>query len=206
VCDGSGQQKQVRQMGFTQFVSVTTCQKCHGEGSIIKNPCEECGGEGRIRKVNKISVKIPPGIDTGSHLRIRRKGHDGLHGGPPGNLYIIIYVQDHEFFERRGEHLFCEVPISFTQATLGDKIKVPTLNGSANMKIPAGTQTHTVLRLSGKGVPIIGSTGKGDQYVKVIVKTPKKVTKHMRQLLERLKEEEKKAGGLKEKILKKFKS
>jgi molecular chaperone DnaJ len=204
-CDGSGQQKQVRQMGFTQFISVTTCAKCHGEGKIIKNPCKTCSGEGRIRKVNKISIKLPPGIDTGSHLRIRNKGHDGFRGGPPGNLYVVLIVQDHDFFERRGDDLLCEIPITYSQATLGAQIKVPTLKGSANMKVPAGTQTHTVFRLKEKGVPHFNSTGRGDQFVRVIVKTPSKVNKKMRQLLKEYEEEEKKHTGLKEKILKKFK-
>jgi molecular chaperone DnaJ len=192
-------------MGFTQFISVTTCNNCHGDGKIIKDPCKECGGEGRVRKVNRISIKIPPGVDTGSHLRIKNKGHEPRRGGPPGNLYVVIFVSDHEFFERRGDDVFCEVPITYTQAVLGTKLKVPTLSGSANMKVPSGTQTHTVFRLTGKGLPRFGNRGMGDQYVRVIVKTPKKVNKHMRQLLKKLQEEEK-SGGLKKKILKKFKT
>jgi molecular chaperone DnaJ len=204
-CNGSGQQKQVRQMGFTQFISVTTCTKCHGEGKIIKHPCKSCDGEGRIRKVNKISIKIPPGVDSGSHLRIRGKGHDGIRGGPPGNLYVLIYVVDHDFFERRGDDLLCEIPITFSQAALGDNLKVPTLKGSANMKIPSGTQTHTVFRLKGKGLPNFNSSGKGDQYVKVVIQTPKKLNKKMKELLKTLEKEEQKAGGWKKKILKKFK-
>ncbi len=203
VCDGSGQQKQVRQMGFTQFISVTTCGKCHGEGRIIKDPCKECDGEGRVRKVNKISIKIPPGVDSGAHLRIRNKGHDGFNNGPPGNLYVVILVSEHEFFERRNNDIFCEIPITFTQATLGARIKAPTLKGSANMKIPSGTQTNTIFRLKGKGVPDIEGGGNGDQYIKVIIKTPKKVTKRMRSLLNELEKEEK-AVGLKDRILKKL--
>jgi molecular chaperone DnaJ len=205
-CDGSGQHKQVRQMGFTQFISVTTCSNCRGEGKIIENPCKECSGEGRVRKVSKISVKIPAGVDTGSHLRIRKKGHDSDSGGQSGNLYIVIYIQDHEFFERRGEDVLCEIPITFSQAALGDKIKVPTLTGSASMKVPPGTQTNTVFRLNGKGIPRFGGSGKGDQYVRVVVKTPSKPNKRMRQLLEQMKAEEKKSGGFKNKILKKLKS
>ncbi len=205
-CNGSGQQKNVRQMGFTQFISVTTCGKCHGEGKIIKNPCKKCGGEGRERKINKIAIKIPPGVDTGSHLRIRNKGHDGQNGAPPGNLYILIYVQEHDFFDRRGDDLACEIPITYSQAALGAKIKVPTLNGSANMKIPPGTQTHTIFRLKNKGLPRFDGNGKGDQYVKVIIKTPTKTNKKLRELLKKLDEEEKKVGGFKNKILKRFKS
>jgi molecular chaperone DnaJ len=204
-CNGTGQQKQVRQMGFTQFISVTTCGNCRGEGHIIEKPCKKCSGEGRISKINKISVKIPQGVDTGSHLRIRHKGHESDSGGPAGNLYIVIFIRDHDFFERRGDDIFCEIPISFSQAALGDKIKVPTLNGSASMKVPAGTQTNTAFRLSGKGIPKFNGNGKGDQYVRVVVKTPTKINKHMRQLLTKYREEEKKAGGLKKKILDKFK-
>jgi molecular chaperone DnaJ len=204
-CDGSGQQKQVRQMGFTQFISVTTCSKCRGEGKIIKNPCKNCGGEGRVRKINKISIKIPPGVDNGSHLRIKSKGHDGHRGGPPGNLYIVVFVHEHDFFERRGEDVLCEIPITYSQAAVGTKIKVPTLNGSANMKIPPSTQTHTIFRLNGKGLPRFNDTGKGDQYVKVIIKTPKKINKRIRSLLEKIEEEEKKAGGFKDKLLKRLK-
>ena len=206
VCSGNGQQKQVRQMGFTQFISVTTCNNCRGEGKIIKNPCKKCSGEGRVRKVNKIAIKIPPGVDTGSHLRIKNKGHNGVRSGPPGNLYIIIFVQDHEFFDRRGDDILCEIPITFTQAALGAKIKVPTLTGSANMTIPRGTQTNTVFRLSGKGLPSFQVKGTGDQYVKVIIKTPTKINKRMQKILSELEEEEKKVGGLKKKILSKFKS
>jgi molecular chaperone DnaJ len=204
-CNGSGQQKQVRQMGFTQFISVTTCTKCHGEGKIIKNPCNKCDGEGRIRKVNKISIQIPPGVDTGSHLRIRGKGHDGIRGGPPGNLFVVILVQDHEFFERRGDDLFCEIPTTFSQATLGDKVKVPTLDGSSSVKIPPGTQTHTIFRLKGKGIKSFNSNSHGDQFVRVIIKTPEKTTKKMRELLKDLEKEEQKVGGWKKKIMDKFK-
>jgi molecular chaperone DnaJ len=194
-CNGSGQQKQVRQMGFTQFISVTTCSDCRGEGKIIKNPCKKCSGEGRVRKINKISIKIPPGVDTGSHLRIKSKGHDGLRNGPPGNLYIVIFVQGHEFFERRGEDVLCEIPISYSQAALGTKLKVPTLSGSASMKIPPGTQTHTIFRLAGKGLPRFGTSGTGDQYVKVVVKTPTKINRKMRKLLEEMQSEESMSTG-----------
>jgi molecular chaperone DnaJ len=205
VCDGSGQQKQVQQMGFTQFIRVTTCAKCHGEGKIIKNPCKTCDGDGRIRKVNKISIKVPPGVDSGSHLRIRGKGHDGKNGGPPGNLYVLLFVSEHDFFERRGDDLFCEIPITYAQATLGAQIKVPTLKGSANIKVPPGTQTHTIFRLKDKGVPHFNRDTKGDQYVKVIVKTPTKVNKKIRNLLKELEKEEHKIGSWKKKILGKLK-
>jgi molecular chaperone DnaJ len=206
VCEGSGQQKQVRQMGFTQFISVTTCPNCHGEGKIIKDPCKNCDGEGRIRKINKISIKIPPGVDSGSHLRIKGKGHDGKKNGPSGNLYVVIFVSEHEFFERRGNDLFCEIPITYSQAVLGAKTKVPTLKGSATMDIPPGTQTHTIFRLKGKGLPYFEGSENGDQYVKVIIKTPKKLNKKMRELLKELNKEEQKIGGWKKKILNKFKS
>lgn len=204
-CDGSGQQKEVRQMGFTQFISVTTCNNCRGEGTIIKNPCKTCGGEGRIRKINKISINIPAGVDTGSHLRIKRKGHSGKYDGPPGNLYVLIFVQEHEFFERHGDDLLCEIPITYSQAVLGTRINVPTVKGSASMKVPARTQTHTIFRLKGKGVPHFSRDGRGDQYVKVVIKIPEKINKKMRQLLVDLEKEEESLGVWKNKIFKKVK-
>ncbi len=206
VCNGTGQQKQVRQMGFTQFISVTTCTNCHGEGKIIKNPCKTCDGEGRVRKINKISIKIPPGVDTGSHLRIKGKGHDGKKNGQPGNLYVVIIVSEHDFFERRGNDLFCEIPITYSQAVVGAQIKVPTLKGSATMKIPPGTQTHTIFRLKEKGLMDIEGGFKGDQYVKVVIKTPTKINKRMRELIKELGQEEQKIGGWKKKLFNKFKT
>jgi len=185
-CNGAGQLKQARQMGFTQFISVTTCNKCHGEGKVIKNPCSECEGEGRVRKMNKISIEIPPGVDSGSHLRIIGKGDVGRRNGEPGNLYVVIYVKPHDFFERHGDDLLCEMPISYTQAVLGTDIEVPTLTGSAKMKVPAGTESHKIFRLKGKGIPHLRHSGKGDQYVKVIVQVPKKISRKRKALLKQL--------------------
>ncbi len=206
-CEGSGQLKQVRQMGFTQFISVTTCNKCHGEGKIIKDPCPECQGEGKVRKMNKISINIPPGVNSGSHLRIMGKGDDGRRNGPAGNLYVVIYVKPHEFFERYGDDVLCEIPITYTQAVLGAELEVPTLSGSAKMKVPSGTETHKVFRLKGKGIPYLKRNGKGDQYVRVMVKIPKKPSKKRKQLLKQLAQLEKAESiSTTQKIFNKFKA
>lgn len=206
-CEGSGQLKQVRQMGFTQFISVTTCNKCHGEGKIIKDPCSECQGEGKVRNVNRISINIPPGVDSGSHLRIMGKGDDGKRNGPAGNLYVIIYVKPHELFERHGDDVLCEIPITYTQAVLGTELEVPTLKGSAKMKVPAGTETHKVFRLKGKGIPYLKRSGKGDQYVRVVIKVPTKLSRKRKTLLKQLaKLEQVESKSTKQKIFNKFKS
>jgi molecular chaperone DnaJ len=206
VCNGAGQLKQARQMGFTQFISVTTCNKCHGEGKVIKSPCEACEGGGRVRKMNKISLEIPAGVDNGSHLRIIGKGDVGRRNGVPGNLYVVIYVKPHDFFERHGDDLLCEMPISYTQAVLGAEIEVPTLNGSAKMKIPAGTESHKIFRLKSKGIPHLRHNGKGDQYVKAVVQVPRKLSKKRKILLKELaKLERQERKSTKKKILDKLK-
>jgi molecular chaperone DnaJ len=205
-CGGSGQVKHSRQMGFTQFISYTTCPKCHGEGYQIKKKCKVCNGRGNKSKTKKISVSIPAGVDSGSHLRMMGKGDEGAYGGPAGNLFVIINVEDHDFFERHGDDLLCELPISYPQAVLGTSLEIPTLTGKAKIDIPEGTQTHTVFRLKGKGVPHLHGGGKGDLYVKVTVKTPKKPTKHQRELIRELaKAEGKQAGKVGKGLLKKLK-
>jgi molecular chaperone DnaJ len=205
-CNGAGQLKQARQMGFTQFISVTTCNKCHGEGKVIKNPCDACEGEGRIRKMNKISLEIPAGVDTGSHLRIIGKGDVGRRNGAPGNLYVVIYLKPHDFFERHGDDILCEMPVTYTQAVLGTELEVPTLKGSAKMKVPAGTESHKIFRLKNKGIPHLKHSGKGDQYVKVVVQVPKKISKKHKTLIKQLaKLEKQESKSTTEKIFDKLK-
>ena len=184
-CGGSGQVKHARQMGFTQFISYTTCPRCRGEGFIIKKKCEVCSGRGYNSKTKKISVNIPAGVDSGMHLRLAGKGDEGPYGGPSGNLFVIIRVDEHEFFDRHGDDLLCELPITYPQAVLGTSLEIPTLTGKAKIDIPAGTQTHTVFRLKGKGMPHIRGGGHGDLYVKVTVKTPKKL-KREKELIKEL--------------------
>jgi molecular chaperone DnaJ len=181
-CRGQGQ---VRfQQGF--FTVARTCPRCQGTGRIISKPCPECRGGGRLVRERKITVKIPPGIATGQQLRLQNEGEAGTAGGPAGHLYVVIHVQEHEFFRRDGMNLFCEIPVNFTTLALGGEIQVPTLNGSETLKIPEGSQTGTTFRVRGKGLPELGGRGHGDLFATVQVLTPKKLSKEQRHLLEQL--------------------
>ncbi len=183
-CKGTGQI--TRSQGF--FTISTTCGQCRGEGSIISHPCKECRGHGKVRKLKNIQVKIPPGVDTGSKLRIRSEGEEGERGGPPGDLFVFIYVEPHDFFSREGDDVICQVPISFTQAALGTEIEVPTLNGAKNLKIPKGTESGEIFRIKGEGFPRIHGYGRGDEIVQVMVRTPKNLTKRQEELLKEFEE------------------
>ncbi|MQA30664.1 MAG: molecular chaperone DnaJ [Luteitalea sp.] len=182
MCQGQGQVR--RQQGF--FTIATTCPQCRGAGKTIAKPCPTCHGAGRRTKERKITVKIPPGIATGQQLRLQNEGEGGTGGGPPGHLYVVVHVQEHEFFRRDGVNLFCEVAVNFTTVALGGEIQVPTLDGAENVKVPEGTQTGTTLRLRGKGMPDVGGKGRGDLFATVQVQTPRKLTREQRQLLEQL--------------------
>jgi molecular chaperone DnaJ len=164
-------------------MTATTCDKCHGRGQIIESPCETCNGTGKVRKTKTIEVNIPKGVETGLRLKMTGEGEAGSPGAPPGDLYIVLHVKPHEFFERMGDDIVCEIPISFAQAALGDSIQVPTLYGDVKMNIKPGTQTHSVLRLKGKGMPHLHGHGQGDQLVKVIVQTPTKLNEEQKKLL-----------------------
>ena len=181
-CQGQGQV--VRSQGFFQI--STTCPSCRGEGRIVTDPCFECGGKGKVESERKITVKIPAGVDTGSQLRLRGEGELGENGGPPGDLFVVIHLREHEFLKREGDHLYCEIPISFTQAALGETIKIPTLGEEVkeSLKIHPGTQPGEILSLSGKGMPSLRNSRRGDLFVKVVVKIPKKLTQQQRGLLE----------------------
>jgi molecular chaperone DnaJ len=200
-CDGSGSapgshastcpqcrgQGQVRfQQGF--FTVARTCPQCRGAGKIITKPCQSCRGAGRVSKERKITVKIPAGIATGQQLRLQNEGEGGSAGGPAGHLYVVVHVQEHEFFRRDGMNLFCEIPVNFTTVALGGDIQVPTLDGPETVKVPEGTQTGTTLRLKGKGMPDVGGRGRGDLFATVQVRTPKKLTREQRKLVEQLAE------------------
>jgi len=200
-CDGSGSapgsqpstcpqcrgQGQVRfQQGF--FTVARTCPQCRGAGKIITKPCQSCRGAGRVAKERKITVKIPAGISTGQQLRLQNEGEAGSAGGPAGHLYVVVHVQEHAFFRRDGMNLFCEIPVNFTTVTLGGDIHVPTLDGPETVKVPEGTQTGTTLRLKGKGMPDVGGRGRGDLFATVQVRTPKKLTRDQRKLVEQLAE------------------
>jgi len=178
-CKGTGQV--TRSQGF--FTISTTCSQCRGEGNIIPHPCKECRGHGRVKKIKKIQVKIPPGVDTGSKLRIRGEGEQGERGGPAGDLFVFIYVEPHDFFSREGDDVICQIPISFTQAALGAEAEVPTLSGTKNLKIPKGTESGEIFRLKGEGFPKIRGYGRGDEIVQVVVRTPKNLSRRQEELL-----------------------
>ena len=185
-CSGSGQTRY--QQGF--FSVMRTCANCQGKGQIIRNPCKECKGNGRVEKEKTLDVKIPAGVETGSRLRVTGEGEGGVGGGPAGDLFVVIHVAEHDVFERQGANLYSAVPVTFAQAALGAEIKVKTLDGEEDLKIPAGTQTGTVFRLKSQGMPTLGGRGKGDLFVAVTLITPKTLTKEQRKLLEQLAEVE----------------
>lgn len=178
-CGGRGQVVQTQ--GF--FRISTTCPRCHGEGRIITHPCAACRGRGRTERTKTLSIKIPAGIADGSRLRFRGQGEDGTNGGPPGDLYVVVHVEEHEFFRREGDHLFCTIPISMVQAALGAEIEVPTLEQPKKLTIPKGTQNGQVLRLKGEGFPHIRGSGKGDLIIEIQVKIPTHLTKRQEELL-----------------------
>jgi molecular chaperone DnaJ len=181
-CSGAGQVRY--QQGF--FSVARTCGACRGTGRIVKNPCETCKGAGRVERERQMEVKIPAGVETGSRLRITGEGEGGAQGGGAGDLYVVIHVKEHEQFERQGSNLYAAVPLTFAQAALGSEIMVKTLNGEQPLKIPAGTQTGTVFRLKGHGMPVLGGRGHGDLFVSVALRTPTTLTREQRRLLEEL--------------------
>jgi molecular chaperone DnaJ len=181
-CNGTGQIRY--QQGF--FSVARTCGACRGTGRVIKSPCETCDGAGRVEREKQMEVKIPGGVETGSRLRIAGEGEGGAQGGTAGDLYVVIHVKEHETFERQGANLYAAVPVTFAQAALGAQIDVPTLSESESLKIPAGTQTGTVFRLKGKGMPILGGRGHGDLFISVALRTPTTLTREQRKLLEEL--------------------
>lgn len=182
-CHGSGQQEVVQNTPFGRIANRRVCQTCRGTGKIITDKCNTCHGEGRVKKQRRIKVNIPAGVDDGSQIRISGEGESGVKGGPSGDLYIVLRVKSHEFFDREGDDIYCEVPINFVQAALGDEIEIPTLNERVKLKIPAGTQTGTYFRLKGKGVPKLRGIGSGDQHIKVTVVTPTKLSDEQKELL-----------------------
>lgn len=194
-CDGTGsktkQRRQCPQCGgagevrFTQgfFAVARTCTQCSGTGAVVADPCKDCKGSGKTESVSELSVKIPAGVDTGTRVRLAGEGEPGEQGGPAGDLYVVVHVKEHPLFHREEFEVFCEVPISFVQATLGTQLDVPTLDGLVKMKIPEGTQSGKVFRLKGKGIPHLQSHGRGDQHVRVVVETPQNLTSKQRELL-----------------------
>ena len=178
-CRGRGQVTQ--SSGF--FSISTTCPNCRGQGQTITHPCKSCRGGGRERVSKTVQIKIPAGVETGSRLRLRGEGEQGDYGGPNGDLYVFIHVQDHEFFQRSDDDIICRVPISFVQASLGDNIEVPTLTGTEKLKIPRGTQTGKIFRLKGKGIAHLRGFGRGDQIIETVVTIPTNLNKRQEELL-----------------------
>lgn len=181
-CGGSGQVR--TQQGF--FTLSRTCPQCHGMGQVIRDPCTTCFGEGRVRQEKILSIKIPAGVDDGMRLRVSGEGEGGIRGGPAGDLYVILKVREHAFFERRGNDLYCTIPISLTQAALGTEIKAPTLHGYERLRIPEGTQPGSVFRIRGMGLPSLESRGQGDLYITIHVVIPTHLSREQRRLMEAL--------------------
>jgi len=181
-CGGRGQM--IYQQGF--FTINRTCPACQGAGQIVKERCPDCNGQGRMDRERTIELRIPPGVDTGTRLRVQGEGEPGPNGGPAGDLYVVLEVKEHTFFERRGADLYCTIPLSIAQASLGTEIHVPGLTGEERLKIPEGTQSGAVFRIKGKGLPDPHGGGRGDLYYHVRVLTPTKLTREQRKLMEQL--------------------
>ncbi|SET64931.1 molecular chaperone DnaJ [Salinibacillus kushneri] len=182
-CNGSGQLNQEQNTPFGRVVNRRVCHYCEGTGKIIKDKCRTCGGSGKVKTHKKIHISIPAGIDNGQQIRVAGHGEPGVNGGPAGDLFVVARVQSHEFFERDGDDIRCELPLTFAQAALGDELEVPTVHGKVKLKVPAGTQTGTYFRLRGKGAPNVHGRGQGDQHIKVRVITPKNLSDRQKELL-----------------------
>jgi len=185
-CKGSGQVRQVQHSILGSFVNVTTCPVCRGEGETIPIPCSRCNGEKQVYVTRRLSVTIPPGVDRGTRIRLAGEGEMGEHGGPSGNLYVVLDVEPHSIFQRRGDDILVELQINVAQAALGAEVKVPTLEGEEEISIPAGTQSGTVLRLRNKGVPHLQKNGRGDELVLMRVAIPTKLSREQKRLFQEL--------------------
>ena len=186
-CRGTGQVRTVQNFMGMQMQSTTTCPQCSGRGKIVKNPCNTCRGKGKVRRTQKVKVKVPAGVDAGQSVRVRGEGCVGANGGPNGDLMVEILLKRHPIFEREGMDVFCEVPITFTQAALGAEIQVPTLDGKTTLEIPEGTQTGKQFILGGRGIPQVNNPKRrGNQYVTVVVETPTRLSKEQKELLRKL--------------------
>ena len=182
-CGGSGYVKRTARTPFGMFSTSSVCSVCRGEGKVIKRACSACRGQGRVERQSGLQVSVPAGVESGTTLRISDGGESGERGGPSGDLYVVIHVTEHDVFERKGNDIYTDVPISFVQAAFGDEIEVPTLDGKARMTIPAGTQTNTLFRLKGKGIKRLEGYGSGDEYLRVIVQVPLKLGRRQKELL-----------------------
>jgi molecular chaperone DnaJ len=186
VCNGTGQVQNISQRGFLRMVNISPCNTCGGRGKIVENPCDTCKGTGIVSKGRKITIKIPLGVESGMQFRMREEGEMGP--GGQGDLYVLVHVEQHPFFERRRNNLYCEVLLSFAQAALGTKVEIPTLSSSAEITIPPGTQPESLFRLKGQGLPSLNYGRKGDIYCRVKVNVPEKLTNEQKELIKRLAE------------------
>ena len=182
-CKGSGQVRVTQNTAFGRIQNVRVCETCHGEGKVVNDPCPKCNGRGVVRTSKRRTIKIPAGIDDGQVIRISGQGGPGVHGGPPGDLQVLIHVRPHKYFKRKGTDLYCDVPISFSQAALGAEIDVPTLEQPVKYAVPEGTQPGTVFRVKGQGIPSLRGSGKGDLFIQIIVEIPKRLTDKQKELL-----------------------
>ncbi|MCA9932496.1 MAG: molecular chaperone DnaJ [Ardenticatenaceae bacterium] len=191
-CNGSGEVRRVQQSILGSFVNVATCPNCQGTGEVITTPCKVCHGRKQVQRTRTIKVKIPAGVDNDTQIRLTGEGGPGVHGGPPGNLYVVIQVKRHEFFQRRGDDIFLDLQINVAQAALGDEVTVPTIDGEEHLTIPAGTQAGAVFKLRGKGVPRLDRSGRGshigrgDEHVIIQVAIPKNLTDEQKRLFKEL--------------------
>ena len=187
-CGGSGTVQQRRQTPMGVFATTSPCPRCGGKGKIIASPCSSCGGSGQNRKRKTVKVSIPAGIDNGQIVSLRGQGNAGKNGGPAGDLQIVVSVQPHQLFRRDGSDVYCDAPITFTQAVLGGELEIPTIDGKVKYDIPEGTQTGTTFRLRGKGIPNVNGRGRGDQYVTVHIETPRSLNREQKEALRKFSE------------------
>lgn len=185
-CRGSGQVRQVRESFFGSFVQVHTCPRCQGRGRIVTRPCHTCGGRGSVRQERRLNVHVPAGVEDGVRLRLQGQGAAGAQGGPPGDLIVVVHVKPHERFQREGADLLCDLHVGYAQAALGAEVDLQGLEGPVTVKVPPGTQPHTILRLRELGLPRMGRPGRGDLRVRLVVDVPKKLTHEEQELLRRL--------------------
>jgi molecular chaperone DnaJ len=187
-CNGAGQVRRVQRTLLGQFMNVVTCPACQGEGQVISDPCGDCRGSGTVRGDETLKVKVPAGVATGNYLTLKGEGDAGDRGAPAGDVYVVIEEAEHDLFERHGDDLILQVPISVIDLTLGTSVQIPTVDGRVSLKIPAGTQSHRVFRLRGKGIVHLHGRGRGDQLVRVVAWTPEKLSQAELKRLEELRE------------------
>ncbi|MBL7055073.1 molecular chaperone DnaJ [Candidatus Woesearchaeota archaeon] len=196
-CNGAGVYRRTQRTPFGMFSTTNTCGKCRGQGKYVKNECPVCDGTGVVKKTRRIEIGVPAGSETGTNLRITGEGEAGEKGAPSGDLYVIMYVKDHDVFERHGDDIYIKVNLPFTIASLGGEIDVPTLKGKAKLKIPSGTQSNTTFRMRGKGIPHLHGSGSGDENIEVIISVPERLSKKQKELLKAFEKESKQKGFFK---------